>query len=43
MNASLHANAARATLRFERRLRRRNPVLGGGSEGAIEAPSDWLA
>jgi hypothetical protein len=25
---------------FERRLRRRNPVLGEASEGAIEAPSD---
>jgi len=25
---------------FERRLRRRNPGLGGGSEGAVEAPFD---
>jgi len=25
---------------FERRLRRRNPVLGEASEGAIEAPSE---
>ncbi len=28
------------TLPFERRLCRRNPVPGGGSEGAVEAPSD---
>ncbi len=33
----------RLVFRFERRLRRRNPVPGGGSEGAVEAPSDWLA
>jgi hypothetical protein len=26
--------------RFERRLRRRHPVLGEASEGAVEAPSD---
>ncbi len=26
--------------RFERRLRRRNLVLGEVSEGAVEAPSD---
>ena len=25
---------------FERRLRRRNPVLGEASEGAVEAPSE---
>ena len=25
---------------FERRLRRRNPILGEASEGAVEAPSD---
>jgi hypothetical protein len=25
---------------FERRLGRRNPLLGEGSEGAVEAPSD---
>ena len=25
---------------FERRLCRRNPVLGEASEGAVEAPSD---
>jgi hypothetical protein len=25
---------------FERRLRRRNPIMGEVSEGAIEAPSD---
>jgi hypothetical protein len=26
---------------FERRLRRRNPILGEASEGAVEAPSDY--
>ena len=29
--------------RFERRLRRRNLGFGGGSEGAVEAPSDKMA
>ena len=27
---------------FERRLCRRNPVLGEASEGAVEAPFDYL-
>jgi hypothetical protein len=26
---------------FERRLRRRNPILGEASGGAVEAPSDY--
>jgi hypothetical protein len=30
----------RHSARFERRLRRRNLVLGDVSEGAVEAPSD---
>jgi hypothetical protein len=34
------SSAARLVFRFERRLRRRNPVLGEVSEGAVEAPSD---
>jgi len=32
--------ATRGCTLFERRLRRRNPVLGEASEGAVEAPSD---
>jgi len=32
--------ATRGCTLFERRLRRRNSVLGEASEGAVEAPSD---
>jgi len=34
------ATVAMVATPFERRLCRRNPVLGEVSEGAVEAPSD---